>query len=60
MNQSNLTVSLINIAGQVIQSQTSKVNGEFKMQFETGQLSKGIYLITISNGKETLARKWVR
>jgi PKD repeat protein len=59
-SQNELAVNLINMAGQIVQSQLSKVNGEFLMSFETSQLSKGIYLITISNGKETVARKWVR
>lgn len=59
-SQNDLTINLINIAGQIVQSSTIHVNGEFSMPIDASYLSKGIYMVSISNGKETVVRKWVR
>lgn len=54
----NATISLLDIAGRVVATQA--VNGATTMQLQTGQLSQGVYILTLdANDSEVVRRKIV-
>jgi len=57
-SKKQLNINILSLSGQVVVSQIAQVNGAFNESLQLPSLTKGIYLITISDGEELMTRKW--
>jgi len=57
-SKKQLNINILSLSGQVVVSQIAQVNGAFNESLQLPGLTKGIYLITISDGEERMTRKW--
>ncbi|MES2593404.1 MAG: T9SS type A sorting domain-containing protein [Bacteroidota bacterium] len=61
LNNENITIELINTAGQVVYSQNEKKHNPNKaiLEIETADLKNGIYFIIIQNGTKQIKNKLI-
>ena len=57
-SKKQFNINILSLSGQVVVSQIAQVNGAFNESLQLPSLTKGIYLITISDGEELMTRKW--
>jgi ASC-1-like (ASCH) protein len=56
----NISASLIDINGRVIENKSSKTTANNKILFEGSSLKSGVYLVKISNETNTVTKKIIK
>ena len=58
-NNSNITISLIDINGRTLKNKEIKVSGEYSEELDIREYSKGIYYLKIVSNTETIMHKLI-
>ncbi len=53
-------IKLYSSSGEIVYDQLAYVKNDFQFDIPTNHLMKGIYLIIITNGRNQVARKWLK
>lgn len=61
-NNSNWTINLMNISGQIIEKADINVNGDINHKFDLNNLAKGVYLVVVydENGKHKFSKEFIK